>query len=246
MASSLCPNPRTCDHYELAFENSAHWEIGQDGIARIPYFINPTQPWLPEETTVAAIRASTKTWEDWNPSLRFEYQGTTTALPGPPGIRDGLNVIGFMTGGPAATVCCTNQEHVTEFDIMLGPQPWTWTPCDQANDSCTPVCRQPPSPLTSAECSSQNIDLQSIVVHELGHAIGLADLEEREYCHLTMWGGITQGCDVQNNRMAITLGRGDVLGAKALYPWECPPLVPGGQYPVAYRNICPTITVYAP
>lgn len=243
--SPRCPDPRTCNHYDM---NPGVWPASSDGVARIPYFINPTQSWLPEADAIAAIRAGLSTWERWNPKVRFVYGGVTTT---PPLSFDGLNVIGW----PAAkTEAGTHRSgsRIDEFDIFLDlAGPWTWNPCAQQDGSCTTVPWYGPGELVGQPDGF--IDLQAIVTHEAGHALGLGDLGPGDDCLLTMRGGVgasadqqPAGCNQWTNRSQATLGLGDVLGLKKLYPWTCPKIKPGRPYPSAYRYLCPKIKIFVP
>ena len=54
-------------------------------------------------------------------------------------------------------------------------------------------------------------DYRSIATHEFGHALGLSDLYDNP--KLTMTYSVTTGSTAFR-----TLGRGDILGLRALYP----------------------------
>lgn len=48
------------------------------------------------------------------------------------------------------------------------------------------------------------------------------------------------------SREHSTLGLGDVLGMKKLYPWTCPKLKSGQSYPSTYRYLCPAVKIFSP
>ncbi|MBI4728257.1 MAG: hypothetical protein HY775_01955 [Acidobacteria bacterium] len=95
-----------------------------------------------------------------------------------------------------------------------------------------------------------------MTAHELGHMLGLDHTNEAPYCVLTMWGGPTENdsqrqCLSGGFRHQSSLALGDVLGARALYPWRCPTLAKGtarlrSSYLPAWRRVCPTIQIFAP
>jgi hypothetical protein len=228
-----CPepqHPKTCAQYDFAFPKRDTWLTQSDGSVTIGYYINPIQPWLPEADAIAATRAGFAVWEEWNPNIHFEYLGTTTDTTVP---LDGKNVVAWtwlLTGAAAAFVQNTDG-YIREVDIMINITTSSgWQRCEQADDSCKgeqfyhPTYRLP------------LYDVQALVAHEVGHLIGLGHTENTNGV-LTM---SAPGFDWTGS----TLGLGDVLGAKALYPWTCPP--EGAPIPDRYKRVCPSITIFAP
>jgi hypothetical protein len=93
-------------------------------------------------------------------------------------------------------------------------------------------------------------DVQGVLTHELGHVLGLDHPEGADTRGLTMdissvlpYEEVPYG---YQSREQSTLGLGDVLGMKKLYPWTCPKLKSGQSYPSAYRYLCPSIKIFTP
>ena len=140
----------------------------------------------------------------------FEYaDGQTTC-----GTPDRHNVIdsGDLPGGSfEATLAwtCTwaqTRHGVTravEGDIRFNDTDYRWT-YDPDSPSCDPT---PP-----ADAQRWLYDVESVLVHEMGHVYGLVNLSELEDINLTMFPGIRR-CSGHMR----SLGRGDVLGLRALY-----------------------------
>lgn len=212
-------------------------------MATVDYYVNPTQPWVPEEEAVGAIRAAFATWAEWNPTLRFDYLGTTTRPPIP---GDHMNVVGWLPFYAAAAASVSpegwpsvtggqNMAFIGEADIIINVLDQSyWDRCEQADDSCQP--RQVRDPVTR----NGLFDIQGLVTHEVGHFIGLQHVYGPDAVTLTMTGDPP----VNTYRRWSTLGLGDVLGAKFLYPWTCPPA--GAPIPPSHSRVCPTITIFSP
>lgn len=260
-----CPDPKTCPNYNLLVQADQGWQAGADALVHIHYWVNPdgqiqphkpTEPWVRPDQVVAAVQAAFATWEAWNPKLRFHFEGTTDALPNPL-IRDGKNVVGFSQPLlPFSASAATFHEggHIVESDITLNATvPWIWRPCEQADDSCTDQNTQyqyfreelDELGLTGTRIQSgQNLDLQAVTTHEAGHLLGLDHAPGVESRLLTMLSTSSGGEGFGDKRHYNTLGLGDVLGLRVLYPFECP--VQGQPVPPESQNVCPAITIYAP
>lgn len=248
-----CPDPRTCRSYKFfspAPPTVERWAASKDGMVRIPYWINPLQPYISVERAVAAIQTALRTWEAANPRIMFSYQGQTSVPPIP---NDGMNVIGWAPGPNIAFPRGDNAGRLVEFDIALAYGLWDWHSCGGRDGSCTMVPWYEPGGL--GYFPNGFTDVQNLVTHEAGHALGLADLQLPRDCLMTMNGGAQANateqsppeCDKQlTNRSASTLALGDVLGLKFLYPWTCPHVARGARMPAAYREICPVIKIYRP
>lgn len=187
-----------------------------DGRVTIPYRINPSGATsIGPEHIEGALRAAFDTWERAAPALRFVYEGRTTVQATP---NDGINVIAFNGPTPEHTVATGDRDsrHVAEFDMLYTSSGWTWAPCQQADDSCTPTTGDTTGPVTSTQR-----DLQSIATHAVGHALWLADMQNDTLDrNLTMYPDHTQ--HPPGSRFWSTLALGDVLGVRALYPCSCP------------------------
>ena len=210
-----CPNAKTCDIYKILDETSGGpyggtkgWRPGADGIVRIPFYVKPTPPagsGLTEDTMETAIRAGTRIIEAANPRIRFEYQGRTPPERVPQQI-DGFNDFQW---GDRATNVFDSAGYIIEADIRptagFGAGSWAYTPCEQRDDACGPS-------------GGKKGEIMVLAVHESMHVLGLADLPPNpETAELTM-NSVTKADD----RHHVTLGLGDVLGLRALYPTSAP------------------------
>lgn len=208
-----CPDPRGCPNYRLIGGRwpkdangvvTIHYRVKADG--HIPVNVAPVTP----EQTIAAVRSAAQAWMDAVPSVRLVYDGTTTADP-----RGGNNVVGWdgptstPNPGTAGTSFTPQREGPTYTGFSIGlnrNHAFTWRPCD------------PPHGQPCDDDPSQGVDLVGVLTHEWGHALGLDHVENQERdAELTM----CPGCGV-NDRHSATLGLGDVLGARQLYPTSAP------------------------
>jgi hypothetical protein len=180
----------------------------------VQFWINPAPPatssTLTADDVEGAVLAAVHTWMAADPQVQLAYQGRTTSVPG------GFNgVIGFapvgngfgITDGPTPSCSGCADPHYTGFDIRLDSATrWTSTPCD---------------PTRGAACTATGggaYEVQEVVTHELGHVLGLGHPPvTHDNSELTMYSDECAGC-----RWKETLGLGDVLGARALYPTSAP------------------------
>lgn len=206
-----CPDPRGCPSYKLL---GGRWPRDADGVATIHYRVKTSghtpvtaAPVTPEQL-VAAVRAAARAWMDAVPSVRLVYDGTTDEAP-----NSSNNVVGWGTASGATGVAETRLttsdagSTYTGFSVYLTPTyGFTWRPCDPAHGQ----------PCDDKEGTSA--DLQGIVTHEWGHVLGLDHAEDVETNNeLTMYSG-----GAPNRRRYVTLGLGDVLGVRHLYPTNAP------------------------
>ncbi len=204
-----CPNPKTCDIYqfiegpgEKGWRPNTHGCSG--GMICIRYSINSTRPQggsISADQIKDAIQAALKIWSSASPKLQFIYLGTTTREP-----KQGDGFTDFALGNNVMYVSDADG-YVQEADILRAPtdfgNAWSWDPCAQRDESCTPT-------------GKGTTDIQDRVTHELGHTLGLADLSQNDARELTMYPAGPA------DRHRNTLGLGDVLGIRKLYPCNCP------------------------
>lgn len=222
-----CPSPRTCDYYVL---NYSRWPTPLYGPVRIPYYVNPVQPYVPLEDALAAIRTAFETWEAAVPSVRFDFMGTTArvAVPG-----DGQNVVSWGASvGAADTTWLANLDGLYSMDTTFSlPYPqWVAIGCEQRDGSCGQEhvnwpnhwYLMPPGDNVPEYRVWNPRDIQDVMTHEVGHWLGLGDLYQPQHSELTMnTYGMAGAANTVDFRKA-TLGLGDILGARAQYPCDCP------------------------
>jgi hypothetical protein len=92
----------------------------------------------------------------------------------------------------------------TSADIRLNNADYNWTYRPNDDPACDPAL--PPDP------QRWRYDVESVLTHEIGHVYGLVNLSSADDLNLTMFPGIRR-CSGHMR----TLGRGDVLGMRALY-----------------------------
>lgn len=204
--SGACPNPCTCPDFYVTGDR---WPTDSSGHATIHYRINPsgvTSPLSPQQL-IAAITAGAQAWMDADPAVELVYDGTTTS---PPALD---NVVGFVDNGAPGT---TDGGMGRPFDIQLAASGWVWQPCDPAHAV----------PCTAYDSGSGAYDLQQVVTHEWGHVLGVGHAPNTDDAQLTMFGTADGACPQVSSgytcRYADTLGYGDVLGERALYPSSAP------------------------
>lgn len=207
-----CPNPKTCPVYRLLDEMSGGpaggtkgWRADADGLVRIPFYVNPQPPpgsTLTEDAMEAAILEGFRIIEAAHLRLRFVYRGRTTRVPRP---SDGFNDFTF---GAKADVQHDAEGYIREADVRSAAATtggdYTYTPCEQRDGGCTPTGGKP--------------EVLDLMMHEQLHTLGLADLGGPDVVELTMFPGGFGG----GSRAHVTLGLGDVLGLRAIYPTSAP------------------------
>lgn len=205
-----CPDPRGCPKYTLL---GGRWPRDANGVATVHYRVKTSghspvtaAPITPEQL-IAAVRAAAQTWMDAVPSVRLVYDGTTDEAP-----NSSNNVVGWGTASGSTGVAETrftptpSGPTYSGFSVYLTPTyGFTSRPCDPAHG-------QP-----CDDDNSLGVDLHGILTHEWGHVLGLEHSNDQSGTEeLTMYS--TGG----NRRHYVTLGLGDILGARNLYPTNAP------------------------
>jgi hypothetical protein len=152
-------------------------------------------------TTLSALKRAHEQWDATSTdcqgfkditSFTATYAGTTTRHAG---VSDGVNTVdkadlSKSSCGPTAIACT-----------------WVWRVGDDYTETDT---RFADDVKWSNKGAAGAYDHQGVGAHEFGHGIGLSDLDESG--KLTMYFQGTPGYTGQR-----TLGRGDILGARAIY-----------------------------
>ncbi|MGE5827719.1 MAG: hypothetical protein ACM30G_05055 [Micromonosporaceae bacterium] len=131
------------------------------------------------------------------------------------GVSDGENVLDTndLAGGTfeafLAGYCVWTENHdglaqATSADLSFNNGDYNWTYHPTTDPLCDPA--PPPDP------QRWRYDVESTMTHEAGHVFGLVNLAEIEDLNQTMFPGVRR-CSGHFR----TLGRGDVLGMRALY-----------------------------
>lgn len=209
-----------CADYALYGPVPGPWPADASGRVVIHYSIDtevPAGAVVDSADLVAAVEGAAAAWEAANPRLDFVYDGPSTLQPG---ARDGVSVIGF---GRVESGDAVAEAHMYELgdaepsvDIVLDDATslYVFHPCEQSDDACV-VQGSYLEKLNALDPTREVVELQSVLTHELGHLLGL-DHTEAEGDALTMssnW--------FNHELFPQTLGLGDILGVRALYPCDC-------------------------
>lgn len=214
---SGCPGADTCGRFAVGAPLPLI-----DGRIVVRYRINPggaSTPYLSEDQRVAAIRAAAAAWARAEPRLLFRYDGLTSAPAGTPGVA------GFGTpcnhGTHPACGGLVDGEATLTFS---GSAPWTWRACGPGGGGRPCTSYPQPCREIGPDIRCEGLDLQAVATHEWGHVLGLLDLYGREAMGLTMYArSPVSDREVDRARRELsTLGRGDLLGLRALYPTAAP------------------------
>ncbi|UCE18327.1 MAG: matrixin family metalloprotease [Gemmatimonadota bacterium] len=152
-----------------------------------------------------AIQNAMATWTNCGSSLSFSYSGTSTSTAA---AQDGTNLMCWVTGTGAVALCyhffnLNNWPNATmpEVDIVFDDG-FTWT-------------------IASTSPPLNTYDVESVALHELGHALGLDD-------DWTVVAGVPKVLYAWGTQQQIrrTLHAYDINGAQWIYP------VTGGQITV--------------
>ena len=188
------------DYYKLL---GAKWKNKDLPVA---YYIDPAGSGLDLDSVTSAIFASAEEWDSWTRSELFSddyevitdgsWDDTVEELDG----RNEL-VFGNYPDPDVIAVCivwgyfreASGKGQIVEFDIMFDTD-FTW------------------GDATDATLDATVMDLQNIATHELGHGVGLADLDEDAAKEQTMYGYSGYG-----ETKKRTLEDGDIAGIQKLY-----------------------------
>jgi hypothetical protein len=174
---------------------------------RVPWSYNPAGKPASLGGDHAAIQAAAAAWAGAGANFAFEDRGTTRANTGACGGAgpDGANTLGWapLQGTILGLTCAWftgpgDPQGATEFDMQLDPE-WRWT-----------------------TGSAPEMDLQSVVTHEFGHALGLGHTPDT---------GAIMFATYQEQTLKHTPAADDVAGALRLYgpAPSTPPPAGGGQ-----------------
>ncbi|MCC7366523.1 MAG: matrixin family metalloprotease [Dehalococcoidia bacterium] len=174
-----------------------------------------------------AIARAANSWNVSGANFRFNASGATSAGTGGcsgSGL-DGFNTVGWgRQSGAVLAVTCSwyaldgTPKTATEFDMQIDPD-WEWT-----------------------TGSSPEIDVESVILHEFGHAIGLGHSGDG---NAVMYASYCAGCSKRD------LQPDDIAGAKAIYGTAAAPTpvktatptpVPPTATPTPVKTATPAVT----
>lgn len=182
----------------------------------VSYSYNPAGKPASLSGDQAAVQAAANTWSTAGANFSFTGGSTTSAATGAcNGAADGQNTIGWaqQSGSVLALTCSTYAgANELEFDMQLSPS-WTWTTGSPAN-----------------------VDLQSVVTHELGHAAGLGHSTNPS---AVMYASYTIGT------IKRTLTSDDIAGVVAIYG-TASAATPPPPTPTTVAAVAATLTFPAP
>ena len=200
--SHLTRNLISCNVDNTNSEN--YGKIGTKLPASVTYRVNPSSaPSSVSSNLSTIVSNSFNTWDAVTNGVILT-RGSNTSVNR--ARFDSQNVVAWgrlsrSTLGATYIWYRTSTGEVIEVDtIMNSRQPWSWTnPATVDEDQFCP--------------STSSYDAQNILVHELGHWVGLDDLYDSEDEDLTMY-----GFGDKQELKKDTLDPGDINGANAIYP----------------------------
>lgn len=167
----------------------------------VSYIINPVnalQPDLAESLVTGAIAQAAETWDTSAVTRELMNDLYTVDNTAQYGVQDYKNVIAFGNYPTANVIAVTSiwitrrpTRQIVEFDMLLDTD-FTWG---------------------DAIINPAVMDLQNIVTHELGHAIGLDDIYDNSCNTVTMYGYSANG---ETDKR--TLESPDITGLLKMYP----------------------------
>ena len=193
------PAKPSSDGYELLGKN-VKWAS-----LELTYVINPTiGDTVISPEMVNAITVAAETWDAEVEDMELFDNTVITDVTAnlDTDIYDGVNeiVFGGIEESSAIAMCVVwgrfvgppSQREIIEFDIIFDCEDFQWGVVTETN--------------------TEVMDVQNIATHELGHALGLADLYDSEWTEQTMYGLATEG---ETKKQTLELG--DIAGITALY-----------------------------
>ena len=178
--------------------------IGTKLPSNVPYKVNVSSaPSSVINDLTDIVSNSFAAWDAATSGISFSNAGTTSRNISR---NDGQNIIAWNrlsrnTLGTTYIRYNSATGAVVDVDtIMNSRQPWDWVDPDSVNPD--------------KDCATNNAyDTQDILVHELGHWVGLEDLYGANEEDLTMY-----GYGSKQELKKDTLESGDSLGAGTIYP----------------------------
>jgi len=162
----------------------------------VAYTVNPSNPDnLTEAFVTATIANSSDSW-DAETSLEVLDDVYTIDYAAQYGVQDYENVITFGDYPDSGVIGVTSVwftrrgKKIVEFDMLLNTD-FIWG---------------------DASIDPSVMDLENIVTHEMGHAIGLDDIYNSTCTHVTMYGYSTQG-DINKRSLEVE----DIAGLQSIY-----------------------------
>ena len=160
----------------------------------VSYVINSsTQEGLGEQYVLSAISTSAETWDDATSKELFNSYSVGEVEYG---VLDRVNAIAFGPYNDNNVIAVTSiwydrrTRGIVEFDILFN-EDYVWG---------------------DAGSTGEQMDLQNIATHELGHAIGLADIYTDSCSDVTMY-----GYSWYEETKKQTLEPADITGLQSIY-----------------------------
>jgi hypothetical protein len=174
-------------------------------------------------TAQGAISAAAATWAAQGANFHFQGGASSSAGTGAcGGGTDGTNVVGWANqSGAVLAVTCSwysnsgNPKPASEFDMQIDPE-WAWT-----------------------TGSSPQVDLQSVVTHEFGHALGL---NHSGSSSAIMYASYTSGTLKRTPTQDDIDGELAIYGASGGGPTNTPTNTPPANTPTNTPTSTPTKT----
>ncbi|KXA91970.1 hypothetical protein AKJ63_00255 [candidate division MSBL1 archaeon SCGC-AAA259D18] len=164
------------------------------------YSINPAnEQGLDEENIVVEVKEAFEAWDDQTSVELFKDEVSTSDKSS--FNQDGENLVSFAPlekpGAVAKTKIWYDETtgEILEFDMVLNSgREWGIDPDGEGPESIS------------------SYDVRNIVTHEAGHTLGLVDVNDEDYAHLTMYHQSEPG-----NTLKISLENWDIAGLHELY-----------------------------